>query len=315
MRRTARGGRQGVVGSLVVAHLGAASIAASPAVAGPPAPRVTPEAGLAISRSAADDRRLGDFKARSDGGYDYLDPQRRFRATISADGRVQFRKTAPIRKLGICTDRQYCESARGVLGFLRDPSRWRKEPTTNDYGAALHGAAGSPSTAHLSIAPSPGGGVPSPLLFGVGGRFGPSLLSDRIKAEFLRDTFELRLSLARKAERRRLVAALAGLEDSLERIWRDAVTPIARRRELLFERWDECLDALPPLDDPTLADDLAGPMEELRHRAAAEARRQILRFIRARAPAGSDVAYTSEELHRFNAHRRSRERFAPYDGP
>ena len=56
-------------------------------------------------------------------------------------------------------------------------------------------------------------------------------------------------------------------------------------------------------------------MEELRHRAAAEARRQILRFIRARAPAGSDVAYTSEELHRFNAHRRSRERFAPYDGP
>ncbi|MEZ4385250.1 MAG: hypothetical protein R3A79_28235 [Nannocystaceae bacterium] len=315
MRRSARGGRRRARHPLLAAHVAAASLVAGSALAGPPAPRVTHEAGLAISRAAADDRRLGSFKARSDGGYDYLDPQRRFRARISEDGRVTFRNTSPIRELGVCTDRQTCAPVRGILGFLRDPSRWRQEPSANDYGAALHGTAGSPSTAHLSIAPSPGGGLPSPLIFGVGGRFGPSLLSDRVKADFLRDTFELRLSLARKAERRRLVAALSGIQESLERIWRDPTTPLERRRELLFERWDECLDALPPNRDPSLTDDLVAPMEELRHRAAEEARRQILRFIRDRAPQGSDAAFTAAELRRLNARRRSVETFAPYASP
>ena len=90
---------------------------------------------------------------------------------------------------------------------------------------------------------------------------------------------------------------------------------IERRRELLFERCDERLDALPPNRDPSLADDLVAPMEELRHRAAEEARRQILRFIRDRAPQGSDAAFTAAELRRLNARRRSVETFAPYASP
>jgi len=73
------------------------------------------------------------------------------------------RSTAPIRDLGLCTDRQHCVPVRDVVEFIRDTSRWRRAPTTNDYGAVLHGAAGSPATAHLTIAPGPDDGIPSPL--------------------------------------------------------------------------------------------------------------------------------------------------------
>ncbi len=282
------------------------------AAAAPPAPRVTPEAGLAISRSAAAGRLIRDFRSRSDGGYDYFDPQDRFRVRITADGRVSFRTTPPNRELDVCTEDERCVSDNEVVKFVRGTSRWRRAPSMSEYGSVLQSGAASPDTPHPMLDPSPDGETPSRLLHGLGGRLGPTLLSERVKAEFLRDTFEFRLDLARQAERRRLVAEGAQLAESLDRIWRDERMSLVSRRELLFERWDRCLDAVQPSASLDPVDEFAAPLREMRDKAAAESRRQVLRFIRERAPAGSDAVYTPEELRRLNARRRCREAFAPY---
>ncbi len=328
MWRSVRGRQGSVPGRRFAVALcaAAAAAAAAPAVAAlppapevahevaaaPPAPHVTPEAGLAISRSAAADRLISDFKARSDGGYDYFDPQGRFRARITADGRVSFRSAAPTHDHRVCSEHEKCGPANHVVEFIRGTSRWQRAPTTSEYGSVLQSPPASPATARPVSDPSPDDETSSPLLFGVGGRFVHSLLSDRVKAEFLRDTFDFRLGLARKAERRRLVAERSKLEDTLELIWRDGRLPLARRRELLFERWDTCVN-LQPSSPSSAVDEFAAPLRELRHRAAIEARREVLRFIRERAPAGSSAAYTREEQRRLNARRRCRELFAPYN--
>ena len=60
---------------------------------------------------------------------------------------------------------------------------------------------------------------------------------------------------------------------------------------------------------------LEKPLKELRHRAAAETRREVLRLIREHAPAGSNAAYSREERRRLNSRRRCLQAFAPYDAP
>lgn len=42
---------------------------------------------------------------------------------------------------------------------------------------------------------------------------------------------------------------------------------------------------------------------------------QVIGFIRSRLPAGSESAYTADELARFNKQRKSRSPFSPYDAP
>jgi len=271
--------------------------------------------GLAISRSAKESRRLGQFSARDDGGYDYNDPKGRFSAAIAEDGRVTFKSAVPVEP-ELCMGLSVCMPTGGIGGYLLDPSQWVQTPSVNRLGAALHGTVGDPTTAHMSLAPRADAGMPTVVGLGLGVRIGRSRLSNRVKAEFLKDTFELRLRLAAEAERRRLLDALAGLSSRLERVWRGRMTA-EQRRELLFELWDECLEAFEPEEDEVGVrgeDDMIGSLIELRSQAAAEARREILRFIRRSVPPGSDEAYTPSELRRLNQRRRSREPFAPY-GP
>ncbi|MEZ4452022.1 MAG: hypothetical protein R3B09_21340 [Nannocystaceae bacterium] len=298
----------------------ASTLVGAPAAVAAPAPssRLDRDAALEISRDAREsgkDRRLAPLQGRDDGGYDYHDPKDRFSATIHPDGQVSF---SPARRIGrqICLVGPGCGRFVGVVEFLLNPGEWESRPTANQAGAAVMGGVNLnvPLPQNYSMSGRPGDGLPTPIAFGVGGSFGPPVLSDRIRAEFLKETFELRLRLAIKAERARLASALSVLEDRLMGVWSDPSTSIEARRERLFELWDECLDELAPASDELPEDDLVAPLDDARRRAAGEGRRRILQFIRARAPAGSAAAYTPEELRRFNARRVSVEPFDPYGG-
>jgi len=278
---------------------GEGHVHASPGPPAPPAPHVGLADGLEISRSTAAERRIGRFTARSDGGYDYIDPQRRFRAQIHADGRVEFQEMSRVRDFGVCNSGECAPF--GTMGrYLRDPARWRSkfEMSAREVESRIH----APDLA------------PSQMNIGIGAKFGPSLLSGRLRAEFLRDTSVLRMHLAEKVERRRLDAALARLEARLEEIWSAKNIPFPRRRELIFRLWDESIEVSSPAEPSAQDDDLARAHAERAEHAAIEGRRRILRFIRTHAPAGSTQAYTAEELRRFNARRLSKEAFAPYAG-
>lgn len=105
----------------------------------------------------------------------------------------------------------------------------------------------------------------------------------------LRGSEELRERLAAEHREKEGERALLRLAGRLERTWasdRDAAT----RRRAIFKMWDECSD-----DD-----------------VGARARAAILAFVAERLPAGSDDAFTEEELERLNRNRRSRAPFQPY---
>lgn len=266
------------------------------ATASPPSPHVSVEDGLEISRAAANTSEGGTFTRREDGGYDYVDHERRFRAQILANGRVKFVEERQIRNIGVCRNAR-CVPFHDMGRYLTDPKRWlmHLRRTTNEMGRDID----NPELAASLVT------------LGVGYRFGRSQLTDRLKADFLRDSLDLRLSLAGKAERSRIAAALASVETRLQAIWAAKHVPLDRRRELLFQLWDDSIDvalAAGPKHD----DDVSLTLDKLRARAAAEARSRVIGFIRDALPAASDGAYTDEELRRFNARRVSHEVFAPY---
>ena len=89
----------------------------------------------------------------------------------------------------------------------------------------------------------------------------------------------------------------AFLSTFLDALWIDARWPVAYRRQLLFELWDECLDEGP--DDLVLA--------------STQARRTIEAFVRKRLPRGSADAFSDGELEQLNVRRESKEAFRPYD--
>jgi hypothetical protein len=84
----------------------------------------------------------------------------------------------------------------------------------------------------------------------------------------------------------------------LEALWRTTSDPVARRRAL-FELWDECAEG----------DDAAGA-------AGDRARVMVIGWIRAHLPAGEPGAFSADDIAALDAHRASRQHFAPYDtGP
>jgi len=84
----------------------------------------------------------------------------------------------------------------------------------------------------------------------------------------------------------------------LEALWRTTTDPAARRRAL-FELWDECAEG----------DDAAGA-------AGDRARAMVIGWIRARLPVGEPGALSAADIAALDAHRASRQHFAPYDvGP
>jgi len=131
------------------------------------------------------------------------------------------------------------------------------------------------------------------------------------KKKLLERTEKLRLALAVKWAEAQVDARLKGLYRDLLDIWSDAERTALQRRERLFQRWDECVEAM-SVDVKGFGDAAKSSLDELREKAGGEARASIEAFIRRHLPKGSEDAYTPEELRELNRRRHSEERFDPY---
>jgi hypothetical protein len=114
------------------------------------------------------------------------------------------------------------------------------------------------------------------------------------KEKFMDTTSKLRAELTTRARKDRLESSLAALPAHLEQVWSDASRSARERRGVLFAMWREAAGS----DDE---DGAAGT----KSRATSEA------FIRQRLPAGSEDAFTDDELRRYNA-RSGGVKFEPY---
>lgn len=116
------------------------------------------------------------------------------------------------------------------------------------------------------------------------------------KKKFFDRTREERTRMARNERSRQITEALSTLSVQLSKIWAHESTPVAERRAILFQLWDECAEK--------------GASEVVK--AGEQARRQIIAFIRLKVPAGSPGAFTADELTGLNRKRQSKQRFQPY---
>lgn len=121
----------------------------------------------------------------------------------------------------------------------------------------------------------------------------------RRKALFLDRTRELRARMAEAERTRVLRASLDELPAYLAKLWNAPGSTPAERRRILFRLWDDCAER--------------GPDEVVR--AGRSARATVLAFIRRVLPAGSEHAYSGEEIRALDAARRSAQHFAPYPPP
>src|SRR5690606_23000832 len=132
------------------------------------------------------------------------------------------------------------------------------------------------------------------------------------KAAMLDRTRPFRTKLAIAFHQDLLRTRLGTLQTELMTLWRADDLSLERKRELLFRRWDEC-DELFGFSTEGLPEDAIVQLDEMRVKAAEQARDIIEEFIRSHAAAGGPRAYTPTELERFNQQRVSVARFAPYE--
>lgn len=190
-------------------------------------------------------------------------------------------------------------------GVVRFGNRWGRD----QHGDRLRGS----GWALRQIGPSGiGVGGPTEWLRALSGQE----LDAAAKAEFLRLTHELRVQLAVEFTRQLLRTRLGDLERELQSISSDAERPLAARKELLFQRWDECDErfAVPAPDGEVPAEALS-ELDQDRLAAADTARRTIEAFIRRQHARGSARGYTAAELADLNRRRVSAQPFAPYNPP
>jgi hypothetical protein len=116
------------------------------------------------------------------------------------------------------------------------------------------------------------------------------------KHKVMARTFERRAAMKAQYDRAHMRAALDDLPLYLFAVWHEPRWSPELRRRILFELWDEC----------------AEEGNSLIASGGAEARRTIEEFVRVHLPAGSPLGFTREELDGLNAHRLSRQGFAPY---
>lgn len=136
----------------------------------------------------------------------------------------------------------------------------------------------------------------------------------RAKAKLLKATFELRIGMAVSFQKRQIKKRLRRLEKDLERIWTNEQRDLAARKELIFQRWDECEEPedLGPSEVPGFAEIDTSELDEARQDAAGDARKTIEGFVRKHAPRGSAQAFTAAELADMNRRRVSKQKFSPY---
>jgi hypothetical protein len=116
------------------------------------------------------------------------------------------------------------------------------------------------------------------------------------KRKIAQATFEDRLCLAEAADRQRKQEGLLHLKDQLQSLRELPGLSGTRRREILFDLWNECVEEGAD-GQPNLA---------------AAARATIIAFIRRAFPPGSPEAFTPTEIVALNRRRSSRSPFDPY---
>lgn len=131
------------------------------------------------------------------------------------------------------------------------------------------------------------------------------------KRRLLARTEKLRLALAIKWAEAQVETRLRALYRDLLEIWTDAERTVVQRRERLFQRWDECVEAM-SVRLEGFGDAPKSTLDELRERAGGEARASIEAFIRKHLPKDSEDAYPPDELRELNRRRHSEEPFDPY---
>ena len=115
------------------------------------------------------------------------------------------------------------------------------------------------------------------------------------KRKLLDDTRAERAELGAQHRAEDLARAGERMQRNLEVLWR-TISDAAERRDALFALWDECDEG-----DGTLGE------------AGQRARLLVVGWIRAKLPSGSPDAFTTDEIARRSAQRRSIQPFAPYE--
>ena len=116
------------------------------------------------------------------------------------------------------------------------------------------------------------------------------------KKQFFDRTRAERTKMARIARSQDIDRELSTLSVRLGKLWANQAMPVAERRVLLFQLWDECAET--------------GASEVIE--AGNQARKKILAFIRIKIPAGSPDAFSNDEIAKLNRKRQSKQRFRPY---
>lgn len=107
-------------------------------------------------------------------------------------------------------------------------------------------------------------------------------------SRYLDRTRDQRVAIGTRYREEQLKHSTIYMQQNIARLW--AMTDFTKKRKQgLFDLWDECAEIGTPAE-------IAG---------GADARAFVLNHIRA------TVTYTADELRDLNAHRRSAERFAP----
>lgn len=244
-----------------------------------PAPNMTLPLGTGSTRQSTDDRlgALGLARQR-DGTLLYVDPGKGFTAVFNADGTIRF------------------------------GDRWNRD----QHGNKVKGSRAALREVHAA-----GFGITGPAewMLALQDIFGGPELHATAKREFLNRTAELRTEMAIAWTLEVLHYRLGTLERELFAVWSAPGEPAAKR-ELIFQRWDECDEtyaAIAPEGEITA--EAASAIDLARADVAEQARRIIEAFIRRQLPRGRPHAYPRRELDDMNARRTSRQEFRPYAPP
>ena len=223
--------------------------------------------------------RLGELglTRQQDGTAVYVDPGRRFTAALNPDGTVRF------------------------------GDRWGRD----QYGRRMRGSGWSLRQIGIN---GIGIGGPAEWLLGLQDRMGGPERHAAAKREFLAKTAEVRTAMAVAWTMELLQYRLKTLEQELFDLWNAPGQAPAARRELLFQRWDECAEAYAAVRPAgEITPEAESAIDQARVETAEKARRTIEAFVRRQLPRGSASAYTRAELADMNRRRRSVQPFAPYD--
>jgi hypothetical protein len=288
----------------------ALGLVASAHAAPPPPPRLRPPPPS--FRADAERSRL---RHHDDGTLRRLDTEARFEGIVHPDGRVEIRDV-PDGRVELTTGVRVMDWMLGFARAVEGPGpRDRPDLETPEPDREAKTDAGV-----QLLPPSPYG--PAPILISVGGRFGGvadlairrgQAKQARAKQEFLDSTASLRAALVRTHAQADQRAARSRLGQELATLWHDGERPLAERKRELFERWDECEEAL--AGGPSAPPGAVSEADAERSRGGEELRRRIEAFVRLVAPAGSAEAFGAAELARLNARRHSQQRFDPYTPP